>query len=201
MKVPKKTVLCPDCNERIKGGKFARHVREHHTEEKFACSQCSKKFKRNEGLNIHKQKSCKRDQNLFPFICMCGEPFKTERKLKNYQKDSRFCVKKTMCEKCNLKFPTIKDLKDHTFTCQTETEEDGEQDKDDGHEGEAMGDLEDHLDVEAEVQDNPHGDSDNPDNAPDNASVFDNVILDDTGIDDLDYDEVVRNVGNISFSF
>ena len=190
MKVPKKTVLCPDCNERVKGGKFARHVREHHTEEMFPCSQCGKKFKRKDRLTTHKQHSCKSDPNLFPFICMCGEPFKTEIKLKNHQKDSRFCVKKTTCVKCNLKFPTIKDLKDHTITCQTETEEDDELDEDDDHEGEAM---EDEL--------HPSGDSDNPDNAPNNASVFDSVILDDTGLDDLDYEEFVRDVGNISFSY
>ena len=201
MKVPKKTVLCPDCNERVKGGKFARHVRENHTEEKFNCSQCGKKFQRKDRLNTHKQYSCKSDPNLFPFKCMCGEPFKTEIKLKNHQKDSRFCVKKTTCVKCSLKFPTIKDLKDHTVTCQTENEQDVEQDVDDGHEGDAMEDLEDNLDVEAELQDNPPGDSDNPDEAPENASVFDSVILDDTGLDDLDYEEFVRDIGNISFSF
>ena len=119
--------------------------------------------------------------------------------MKNHQKDIRYCVKKTTCKKCKLKLATIKDLKDHTVTCQTEAEDNLEQ-EDDGHEGEAMEDLEDILEVESELQDPPPGNSDNPDSS----LAFDNLILGDTGLDDLDlddldYNEIVQNVGNFSF--
>ena len=174
-------------------------MKEKHTEDKFVCNLCGNKFKRPENLKSHKKNSCKSDPNLFPFNCLCGETFKTEIKMKNHQKDSRYCVKKTTCKKCKLKLSTIKDLKDHTVTCQTEAEDNVEQ-EDDGHEGEAMEDLEDNLEVEAELQDPPPGNSDNPDSS----LAFDNLILGDTGLDDLDlddldYNEIVQNVGNFSF--
>ena len=198
--MPRKTVLCPECNERVKGGKFVRHMKENHTEEKFVCNLCGNKFKRPENLKTHKKHSCKKDLNLFPFNCLCGETFKTEIKMKNHQKDSRYCVKRTTCEKCKLKMFTIKDLKDHIVTCHTEAEDNVDQGEGDGDEGEAIEDLEDNLEVEAELEDPPPGNSENPVSA----LAFDNLILGDTGLDDLalddlDYDEVVRNVGNFSF--
>ena len=199
IKVSKKTVLCPDCNEKITGGQLARHVREKHSQEKFVC-RCGKHFVRAETLKIHKKQNCKSDPNIFPSICMCGESFKTEIKLKNHQKDSRYCVRKTICNKCKSKFSTIKELKEHTATCQTEAEENVDQGEDDGPEGEAMEDFEDYPEVEAEREkDNPPtpGDSNNPNNV----SAFDNLILGDTGLDELNYEEFVTNVGNLSFTY
>ena len=205
--VNKKTVLCPECNERIKGGHIARHIKEAHAKENLTCGRCGKKFTRRQKLTSHRQNHCKSDPNLFPYRCACGESFKTEIKCKNHQKDSRYCVLKTICNKCKSKFSTVKELKNHCATCQDVGEDNVEQNNADpdgpaGENLEGESEAEGGSDArEGASTGNTPGNSDSPKSATACGDIFDDVILGNTDLADFDYEEVVRNVGNISFSF
>ena len=203
-------MLCPECNERIKGGHIGRHMKEAHAKENLACSRCGKNFTRRQKLTNHKLNHCKSDPNLFPYRCACGESFKTDIKCKNHQKDSRYCVLKTICKKCKSKFSTVKELKNHCSTCRGEGEDNVEQNNADPDrpaveilEGESDAEV---SEVGSEAREGAStgitpGNSDSPTTVTACGDIFDNVILGSTDLADIEYEEVVRNVGNISFSF
>ena len=226
MMVPKKVVLCPECHERVLGGHFARHMKEKHSNETFNCKRCGEKYTRIENLTTHKNKHCKNDPNLFPFKCLCSNTFKTEKKLKNHQTSGR-CVLLTTCKNCKLQLPTKKELKVHMVTCQEEAEVEGDvapvaglmEDQDHEAEVGASGDVGQggSLDVgqrgSLDANQGGSGDarqggsydlnpenSDNPTNSRATNDNFDN-ILGDIDLSDDEYNQIVNDVGNISFSF
>ena len=91
MRNQKKTVKCPECNKLTKGGHLSRHILENHTTMAYECNLCGNKFKRKEHLKIHTEINCRRDPNLFPVTCGCGNTFKTTKKMKNH-KSSKRCL-------------------------------------------------------------------------------------------------------------
>ena len=217
LKVPKKVVLCPECHERVLGGHFARHMKTNHTNETFNCNQCGEKFKRIERLTSHQQKHCKKNPGLFPFKCLCNNTFKTEQKLINHKNSSR-CVLQTTCKICKLKLPTKKELKMHMVTCQKGAEDHMGQEEDDVPVGNLMEGIEDEdgAEVGGSGDSGQGGSGDGGQRGSGDGRQrgsgdglqggsgdnFDNLLGDiDLSDDDGDYNQIVNDVGNISFSY